>query len=568
MAFPSITGSVTATNGTSAAASKTINLPSGMLNGEIVCVLMRTAGAGAHTFPAGWSKLFDDASDASDDQTVFAYAQVESTFGSTISVSSANNKFAALTWRVSGAADPTVRPPEFATLVTGASTTPDPGNCTPTGGAKDYLWIWCGAWEGEQTSPPASAPTNYSGTNGADSGTSGLATTNVRVAMASRTNNAASENAGSWTISASDDWTATTVAFHPAEAVTAGLESGRRVSSNVLPTVAPKLATAALTITLGLLQSTLAPEPVVEAYSTEQATVLFEQRPPQSWEYRNSLILEPVESPFRQSEWPLPVLRVPTLLTSHEPYSGDIPEPAVEQDPFRQSNWPVPPRIPRVALGESRGADLSYQILPYRPGETFPLPDRRIQPAPKFENQSFILSTVEVTPPFYQNEWPNPVRRIGTLLTDHETVGERPEPEVPAGTPFSQTSWPLPHRRTPPTTLESPNGGAWFQLTPYRAADLGDMFALPVRRPFIGVKLESRNFTLENPVPFNQRDWPVVRPKRGNPDWSYSLLGSTLAPVAYVLTVDPGTVLIGAVDIQLTWSGESLIFRLPLLGVG
>jgi len=106
-------------------------------------------------------------------------------------------------------------PPQLSTVATGSSTTPDPTTCTPTGGAKEYLWLWVGGWEGEQTSPPASNPTNYSSPIGANSSTVGVVTTNVRVAAAQRNLIAASEDPGSWTISVTDDWTAYTVAIHP-----------------------------------------------------------------------------------------------------------------------------------------------------------------------------------------------------------------------------------------------------------------------------------------------------------------------------------------------------------------
>ena len=97
-------------------------------------------------------------------------------------------------------------PPQAAAVeTTGTSTTPDPPNLTPTGGAKDYLWIWAGGWEGEQTSPPAGSPTGGNYANniiGANSDTAGAVTTNCRVALATRNLNAASENPPAWTISA------------------------------------------------------------------------------------------------------------------------------------------------------------------------------------------------------------------------------------------------------------------------------------------------------------------------------------------------------------------------------
>lgn len=214
MASPSIPAAPTTTNGTTAAASKTINLPSNVAIGETLCCLIRTDGVGSYTFPAGWQKLWDDASDASDDQTCFAYLFVDAAQSSTMSVTSANGRFAAITFRVQGAV---WKAPQFPTLVTGTSVNPNPGSLTITGGSRDYLFVWLGGWEGEQTSPPASNPTNY-GSNiaGANSGTAGAVTSNCRVAMASRTaTTAGPEDAALWAISVSDDWTATIACFSP-----------------------------------------------------------------------------------------------------------------------------------------------------------------------------------------------------------------------------------------------------------------------------------------------------------------------------------------------------------------
>ena len=216
MAFPAI-GNTNTTNGTTATTTPVVNLPTGIVAGNLLLVLIRVAVAGAIGWPGGWTELFDDASDASDDQTAMAWRKADGTEGATITLSSGNGKFAALSWRITGAEDPTVQPPQFATLAVGTSVNPNPGLLTPTGGAKDYLWLAVGGWEGEQTSPPGTFPANYTLNQiGANSGAAAAITTNCRVAGAGQQLNAASEDPGTYTISVSDDWTATTVAIHPA----------------------------------------------------------------------------------------------------------------------------------------------------------------------------------------------------------------------------------------------------------------------------------------------------------------------------------------------------------------
>ena len=393
MAFPVATTATT--NGTTATGSPVVNLPASIAAGDLLLCVFRVAVAGVIGWPAGWTELFDASSDGADDQMAMAWKKADGTEGTTMTLSCTSGKFAALSWRITGAetgatqqlasddfnranenpitgnwtsgtstftdpqivsnvvqgvtasADgsafynaitwpddqyaelkitslnvpgdggPAVRlsaadktgyifsvdtngtqyniikyvagsgtnlsgtigrtfivgdivrieargssisvfhnnvqffsvadgsiaagnaglfifdnaadftldswaggaavgnPPQLSTVATGSSTTPDPTTCTPTGGAKEYLWLWVGGWEGEQTSPPASNPTNYSSPIGADSGTVGVVTTNVRVAAAQRNLFAASEDPGSWTISVTDDWTAYTVAIHP-----------------------------------------------------------------------------------------------------------------------------------------------------------------------------------------------------------------------------------------------------------------------------------------------------------------------------------------------------------------
>jgi len=218
MAFPSVASTAT-TSGTTATTSAVVNLPASITAGQSLLVLIRSSAGGATTFPAGWTKIVDDDSDASDgsDRTALAWRRADGTEGATITVTLGNSgRFAAIAWRITGARNPELSPPEVSNVTTGVSTSPNPGSLTPTGGAQDYLWFWMGGWEGIQTSPPASNPVNYSSDIlGADSGTIGGIVGNVRVASATRQLNATTEDPGSWTISSSDDWTAVTVAIYP-----------------------------------------------------------------------------------------------------------------------------------------------------------------------------------------------------------------------------------------------------------------------------------------------------------------------------------------------------------------
>ena len=222
MAFPSVTTSIATEITTAVSGAVTINKPSTRVPGHLFVCLLRRTGAGTHTYPAGWVKLAEDSSDASDDVTSIAYKQIEENELSTFQMtpSTGTEKVAAIVWQIKDAHNAGQQPPELSTVAVGTSTTPNPTTVTPTGGAKDYLFLWLGGWENEQTSPPTSQPTNYaSGTPdriGANTGTAGAVATNCRVAGTTRQLNAASEDPGSWTISVSDDWTAWAMAIHPA----------------------------------------------------------------------------------------------------------------------------------------------------------------------------------------------------------------------------------------------------------------------------------------------------------------------------------------------------------------
>src|SRR3990170_4073699 len=240
------------TNGTTASSNAVVTLAGSQNNGDTLIVLHRSAdGTASHGYPANWNVLFNDNSDASDDRISAAWCNVSGTScssGGTITITQTSSKFASIAFTISNAIDPTIRAPEFSTLTTGSTATPDPGNLSPTGGSKDYLWIWAGGWEGEQTSPPSANPTNYANPTGADSGIVSSVATNTRVATAERTLTASSEDPGSWTISTSDDWTATVIAVHPFAEYTQNPTASMTMASSLAREVSTyKTLTASIT---------------------------------------------------------------------------------------------------------------------------------------------------------------------------------------------------------------------------------------------------------------------------------------------------------------------------------
>lgn len=256
MAFPVVESTAT-TGRTAAETTSPVTFPATISANALIVCIARAAVAGAIGWPVDWVELVEDSSDASDDVTAIAYfTAVGNEDGTTFNVTHGSGKSAYIVYSITGAEAPATQAPQISAVAIGTSTLPDPASLTPTGGAKDYLWIWLGGWEGEQTSPPAGAPTNYTAPGGASTGTGGVVATNCRVASARRALNAASEDPPLWTISVSDDWAAWTMAVHPASVQTfpqtltttaVGSAATRQLQANKIVTASIVTSLATLT---------------------------------------------------------------------------------------------------------------------------------------------------------------------------------------------------------------------------------------------------------------------------------------------------------------------------------
>ena len=223
MAFPVVESSAAYNAGTAAATTHAVPLPATITAGSLLLMVGRAGVVGAVTLPAGWT-VVNDSSDASDDVSFWAYRDTLAAGtedGSTITVTHGSGKLAAITYSITGAENPATQAPQASTVAVGTGSNPGPTIRTPTGGAKDYLWIAVGLADGEHTSPPTTIPVNYGNSVGANTGTGGVAGTNARVYSATRNLNAASEDPGTWTtdVAVNTGWTAWTIAIHPAAAI-------------------------------------------------------------------------------------------------------------------------------------------------------------------------------------------------------------------------------------------------------------------------------------------------------------------------------------------------------------
>jgi hypothetical protein len=206
MSFP-VVAAVNGGGETSDATNHTVNLPAGIVAGNLLLVFFCSDDdAEAITFPGGWTQLFQDS--GSTYMTFGAWYRIaDGTEGATITVTTASAEMTAHTsYRITGY----IGVPEVGVSVTATSTAPNPPNLAPTWGALDTLWF---AVEGNDdgTTLVSGWPANY-GSNRNDKGLNSLG---CAIGTCRRELNAAAEDPAAFTIDASERWVANIVAIKP-----------------------------------------------------------------------------------------------------------------------------------------------------------------------------------------------------------------------------------------------------------------------------------------------------------------------------------------------------------------
>jgi len=207
MAFP-VVESVTPSVFSIAATSHLVAMPAVVLVGELLVTEFVNPGDATVTTPAGWTQLHATANGTT--ARLGSYYRIAGALdgGATFDfVTSASKRAVAHVYRVSGWHGTT--PPEVGTAATGSSTTPDPPTLTPSWGAADTLWLAVAGSAGAVT--VTTYPTSY--TDGVDDNTTGA--NSVMVGSARRQLNGTSDDPGTFTVSATGNWVAQTVAIRP-----------------------------------------------------------------------------------------------------------------------------------------------------------------------------------------------------------------------------------------------------------------------------------------------------------------------------------------------------------------
>lgn len=217
MAFP-VVRSIAESSVTTAGTSHAVTKPAGCSANDIWVILFSHAVACTLNSLAGWTEVVD--TNSANAEKVLVHL-CDGTEGSSVTfTSSASTKSAHISYAITGAVNPATQLPQLSTVATGTSTQPDATTCTPTGGAKDYLWITFAVTAGEELDDDTWGgpdPNGFIGGAFKTTGTAGTPSTNCSLQSAYRAANASSLDADPWGANAQSlAWRAWTLAVHPA----------------------------------------------------------------------------------------------------------------------------------------------------------------------------------------------------------------------------------------------------------------------------------------------------------------------------------------------------------------
>jgi hypothetical protein len=191
----------------------TVTLPATITAGQLLVVTIGQNGAGSYDWStaSGWAEIYDQSTTDGCHLTVGYKVAVGDEDGTVITVTGTADRSQFIAYAISG--HDSGQAPQASAEASGVAGPADPGSLTPTGGAKDYLWLAAACIDG--TNNITGAPANYSNFLFVDDTSEGLA-------IARRELNAASEDPGAFADGgAVAEWNAVTIAVHPAAAAAA-----------------------------------------------------------------------------------------------------------------------------------------------------------------------------------------------------------------------------------------------------------------------------------------------------------------------------------------------------------
>ncbi len=210
--YPTVASTDTSSRGNSAFVDA-VTLPSGVEAGDLLVIFHFSDGTLTRTFPPPWVEI-KDASDSADNSTIGVAYLIATEATTTMNVTkNVQERFLAISIRISAASWHGTTPPEISTGVTGTSASPNPDSVTASWGSATNLFIAVMDYDDSAGSNAISAyPANYGSNNinspvvsGGSAGRGGIATRELL---------ASSDDPGSFTIT-SDEWWAGTIVVKP-----------------------------------------------------------------------------------------------------------------------------------------------------------------------------------------------------------------------------------------------------------------------------------------------------------------------------------------------------------------
>ncbi len=202
---------------TSNVTSHSVSMPSGITVGDLLVSVVAMDDNATITWPAGWTEFVTTSSFLGTQRGSVAWREADGTEGSSITVTSGSAQQSThVTMRIQGAEVPTTQPPEGASNTQDPITLQvDPPSLTPTGGAKEYLWLAVAIFNDtllvNYALPSGYASVAYKNSSGGDV---------WATAVAQRVHLGASEDPSPFVLDTggvgSRGWLAFTCAIHPA----------------------------------------------------------------------------------------------------------------------------------------------------------------------------------------------------------------------------------------------------------------------------------------------------------------------------------------------------------------
>lgn len=216
-ATPSVVSSVSSAQNSDvfAPTGHVMSLPASPTSGNLgLCAAVIDGNANGITGPSGWTTLTGFPVQDGSNQVHLAiwWKILDGTEGSTTTFTTVNTQRSVhRCYQISGWDNATV--PEGTGSQNNGTTNADPPTETPTGGAKDYLWITIGGKD-RGAEPFTTFPTSYTGTGEVNQSAADSA--GVCIAWGQRALNASSEDPStfSWTVTTRAS-VAATIAIHP-----------------------------------------------------------------------------------------------------------------------------------------------------------------------------------------------------------------------------------------------------------------------------------------------------------------------------------------------------------------